>query len=138
MNVILDISAAEGIGIGKAFVLPDEQERKIPKRKISAQEVNVEWQRLTDACSQVQKEFSDFLSTKDITKDQREVLETYQLMLSDPVFMKELQDFFSKKLLNIEYSLDFKVREYADMLWDFVKNYSRDPETKEIIYNAYR
>mgnify|MGYP004561355439 FL=1 len=28
--------------------------------------------------------------------------------------------------------------EYADMLWDFVKNYSRDPETKEIIYNAYR
>lgn len=116
MNVILGISAAEGIGIGKAFVLPDEQERKIPKRKISAQEVNVEWQRLTDACSQVQKEFSDFLSTKDITKDQREVLETYQLMLSDPVFMKELQDFFSKKLLNIEYSLDFKVREYADML----------------------
>ena len=99
MNVILGISAAEGIGIGKAFVLPDEQERKIPKRKISAQEVNVEWQRLTDACSQVQKEFSDFLSTKDITKDQREVLETYQLMLSDPVFMKELQDFFSKKLL---------------------------------------
>ena len=28
--------------------------------------------------------------------------------------------------------------EYADMLWNFVKNYSRDPETKEIIYNAYR
>lgn len=28
--------------------------------------------------------------------------------------------------------------EYADMLWDFVKNYSRDPETKEITYNAYR
>lgn len=116
MNVILGISAAEGIGIGKAFVLPDEPERKIPKRKIYAQEVDTEWQRLTDACSQVQKEFSDFLSSKDITKDQSEVLETYQLMLSDPVFMKELQDFFSKKLLNIEYSLDFKVREYADML----------------------
>ncbi|MGN0729761.1 phosphoenolpyruvate--protein phosphotransferase [Treponema sp.] len=116
MNVILGISAAEGIGIGKAFVLPDEQERKIPKRKISASEVESGWRRLTEACARVQKEFSDSLSSGETTKAQREVIETYQLMLSDPVFMTELQDFFSKKLLNIEYCLNFKIREYADML----------------------
>ncbi len=37
-------------------------------------------------------------------------------MLSDPVFTKELQDYFYSKLFNIEYSLNLKVQEYADML----------------------
>ena len=43
MNVVLGVSAAPGIGIGKAFILPEEQERIIPKRKISQEEVEPEW-----------------------------------------------------------------------------------------------
>ena len=27
--------------------------------------------------------------------------------------------------------------EYADLFWDFVKNYSRDPATGEIVYDPY-
>ncbi len=77
MNVILGNSAAEGIGIGKAFVLPEEQERKILKTKISSQDADSEWQRFLDACSRVQSELSDSLKNENMTKAQHDVLETY-------------------------------------------------------------
>ena len=49
-------------------------------------------------------------------KVQREVFETYILMLSDPVFTKEVKDFFEKELFNIEYTIQFKAEEYATKL----------------------
>jgi phosphotransferase system enzyme I (PtsI) len=115
MNVILGTSAAGGIGIGTAFVLPEEQERKIEKRKISPDEIESEWTKLQSACQQVQDKLSSYL-TGDVKKDQKDVIETYKIMLSDAVFMKELQDFYTKKLLNIEFALSVKIQEYADML----------------------
>ena len=27
--------------------------------------------------------------------------------------------------------------EYGNLMWDYAKHFSRDPETKEIIYNPY-
>lgn len=116
MNVILGTSAADGIGIGTAFILPEEQERKIPKRTVSAQETVADWERLQKACAQLQERLTEYLSADSVTKNQRDIIEAYQLMLSDPVFMKELQDFIQKKLVNIEFALNHKVHEYADML----------------------
>ena len=49
MNVILGISAATGIGIGPAFVLPEEKERIIPHHAISKEDVAKEWKRFDDA-----------------------------------------------------------------------------------------
>ena len=37
-------------------------------------------------------------------------------MLSDPVFTKEVKDFFEKELFNIEYTIQFKAEEYATKL----------------------
>ncbi len=116
MNVILGVSASEGIGVGKAFILPDETEREIPKRKISSQDVDGEWHRLENACEQVRQDLSNRLLEEGVTQTQKEVLDAYLLMLSDTVFMKELQDYLSKKLFNIEFALNSKVCEYADML----------------------
>lgn len=116
MNVVLGVSAAPGIGIGKAFILPEEQERIIPKRKISQEEVEPEWVRFQNACHDVQSDLNTHLSDEKINKEQHDVIETYLLMLMDPVFLSELKAYIEKELLNIEYSLNLKVSDYADML----------------------
>ena len=116
MKIIMGIQAASGIGVGQAFVLPESQPRKISQRKIAQEEVESEWQRLEGACDSVREDLSAKISSDTISSDQREVFEAYKLMLSDVVFMQELKDFFSRKLLSIEFSLSRKVEEYAQML----------------------
>ena len=56
MNVMLGISAAGGIGIGKVFILPESQELVIPQNKISSEDVAEEWKRFEDAVEDVQEE----------------------------------------------------------------------------------
>ena len=116
MNIIMGIQAAGGIGVGKAFVLPETQPRKISQRKIAQEELESEWSRLEGACNSVREDLSAKIASDTISSDQREVFEAYKLMLSDVVFMQELKDFFSRKLLSIEFSLSRKVEEYAQML----------------------
>ncbi|HBG66621.1 MAG TPA: phosphoenolpyruvate--protein phosphotransferase [Treponema sp.] len=116
MNVILGISASPGTGIGKAFIIPEVQERIIPKTNISPDAIDAGWSRFTDACAQVQKQIEDDLKTLPQDSLQKTILETYNLMLTDPVFLGEVKDAFKTKLLNIEYILDKKVDEYADRL----------------------
>lgn len=116
MDVILGVSAAAGIGIGTAYVLPEEQERKIPKYRIDQQKLVSEWERLKGACDTVTEELKAHLEESGATKEQKDVLESYLLMLSDPVFFKELEDYCNKKFYNIEYSLNLKVQDYASML----------------------
>ena len=116
MNVILGISASAGIGIGNAFVIPEIQERVIPKTKISPEDIDEGWSKFADACELVQKQIEhDF---KSLPKDslQQTILETYQLMLTDPIFLAEVKDAFNAELYNIEHILDKKVAEYADRL----------------------
>ena len=63
MNVILGISASAGIGIGNAFVIPEIQERVIPKTKISPEDIDEGWSKFADACELVQKQIEhDFKS----------------------------------------------------------------------------
>lgn len=116
MNVVLGSPAAPGIGIGKAFILPEELDRIIPKRKISQSEVESEWKRFTDACRDVQNELNLHIADEKISKDQHDVLETYLMMIQDPVFITELKAYIDKELFNIEFSINLKVSDYADML----------------------
>ena len=82
MDVILGVSAAAGIGIGTAYVLPEEQERKIPKYRIDQQKLVSEWERLKGACDKVTEELKAHLEEQGSTKEQKDVLESYLLMLS--------------------------------------------------------
>lgn len=116
MNVILGISAAGRIGIGKAFILPEQEERKIPCHKISQEEISSEWNRFTEARQAVIEELNSHLQDPNNSKEQKDLLETYLLMIQDPVFTKELQDSFEKQNYNIEHILFKKVQDYAEML----------------------
>lgn len=120
MEVFLGIPAADGIGIGTAFVIPDVVKRAIPQHHIKIDQIHKSWQRFEAAVQTVTLELSEYLDSLSKTdlrdKVQREVYETYILMLADPVFIQEVKDFFEKELFNIEYTVQFKAEEYASRL----------------------
>lgn len=116
MNVYLGDSAASGVGIGKAFVIPEIQERKIPQFTIKKNEVEKEWERLQKACKIVETDLTKHLNNLQKDDLQRVILETYNLMLNDPVFMKEVKDSLEQSLQNIENVLLEKVNDYASRL----------------------
>ena len=120
MEVFLGIPAADGIGIGTAFVIPDAVKRAIPQHHIKIDQIKKDWERFQSSVQTVILELSEQLDSLSKTdpkdKVQREVFETYILMLEDPVFTKEVKEFFEKELFNIEYTVQFKAEEYATKL----------------------
>ena len=119
MEVFFGISAADGAGIGSAFVIPEQVKRIISQNTISEDEIFDEWQRFENAVKIVSDDISEQLSKLPKTKAnaiQREIFEAYLLMLSDPVFTDEVRNEFEDELCNVEYALHFKAEEYADRL----------------------
>lgn len=135
MEVFLGIPAADGTGIGTAFVIPDPVKRAIPQHRISLVQVNTEWKRFELAVETVVFQLNQKLDTLSKTskkdKIQREVFETYILMLEDPVFKKEIQEYHKKELFNIEYTVQFKANEYAAKLQQ-AGNYYLSERAKDI------
>ena len=115
MEVFLGLPAADGIGIGTAFVIPDKVQRAIPQHRISIDQINKGWSRFEAACQTVILNLNEKLDSLSKTNPrdmaQREIFETYTLMLEDPVFNKEVRDFYEKQLFNIEYTIQFKAQE---------------------------
>lgn len=132
MNVVLGLSASTGIGIGKAFVLPEIKEKVIPKEKITSDQLAEGWDRFTQACNIVQTLIDKQLQSLPKDNLQRIIFETYQLMLADPVFIQEVKDFYEQELFNIEHILSIKVDQYAERLRnsgnDYLAERSKDIE----------
>ncbi len=120
MEVFLGIPAADGIGIGTAFVILEAVKRAIPQHHINIDQINRGWTRFENAVQTVTLNLSEQLDSLSRTdqrdKAQREIFETYVLMLEDPVFKEEVRDFYKKELFNIEYTVQFKAEEYASKL----------------------
>lgn len=119
MEVFFGISAADGTGIGPAFRIPETVKRSIPQKKIDVSLIDEEWSRFEQAVKTVTADVSaklEQLPKNKKTDIQREIFETYILMLADPVFLKELREYFESNLCNIEYAVNFKAEEYASKL----------------------
>ena len=119
MEVFLGISAADGIGIGSAFLIPDPVKRIIPQNKILEKDLEKGWKRFENAKEIISADISEKLSKLENKKEnaaQREIFEAYILMLADPVFLKEVKDEYEKSLYNIEYTIEYKAEEYAARL----------------------
>ena len=90
MEVFLGIPAAPGTGIGKAFIIPEEIKRVVPQVKVSETEILDGCARFFNALKKVSSDISSQLSLlKDKKQNavQREIFETYLMMLQDPVFL---------------------------------------------------
>lgn len=135
MEVFLGLPAADGTGIGTAFVIPDPVKRAIPQHHIKIDQIQKGWTRFENAVEAVILSLNmhlDSLSkTDEKDKIQREVFETYILMLEDPVFTKEIRDFYESELFNIEYTVQFKATEYAVKLQQ-AGNYYLSERAKDI------
>lgn len=120
MNIFLGISASTGINTGKAFVIPEPVQRIIPQFPVSSQDVEKEWNRFTRAkdkiSEKIKRQLDSLSNDSKQDKIQRELFETYLLMLDDPVFLEELKTELEGNPFNIEYILDIKTEEYAGRL----------------------
>lgn len=118
MSVFLGISAASGLCIGKAFVVPDAQKRVIPQRVIAEEEHLPQWERFESALANISDKMCASLAEakKNNDKIQSAIYETYFLMLSDPVFLEQLKKEFFAENLNIENVLNKRVEEDANKL----------------------
>ncbi len=126
MNILLGTSAASGMGIGKAFVLPEEQERVIPKFSITEDKISQEQQRFKDACDKVYGQIDGTMKSKTQNDLQNVIFETYLLMLTDPVFIQEVNDGLKELKQNIESVLSLKMQQYAQRLRDSGNDYLAD------------
>ncbi|MDE6244028.1 MAG: phosphoenolpyruvate--protein phosphotransferase [Treponemataceae bacterium] len=119
MEVFLGNFATDSVGIGPAFVIPEQQKRIISQNTISIDEIPDERQRFENALEIVSNDISGQLANLPKTKEnaiQREIFEAYLLMLDDPVFTDEVCNEFENERCNVEYALNVKTEEYADKL----------------------
>lgn len=117
MNIILGNSAVEGIGIGVNFVIPDQEVRVVPKKRIKPEDHESQWGRFEKSIANITNEIAARMSQ--IAPDdklQKEIFETYFLMLNDPEFVKDVKKAFDAGNTNIEFVLDEKTNEYAGKL----------------------
>jgi phosphoenolpyruvate-protein phosphotransferase (PTS system enzyme I) len=120
MEVFLGIPAADGVGVGTAFVIPEAVKRAIPQKRIRKEETAEGWERFQSSIRTVTTEITSQLEnlpkTIKANDTQREIFETYILMLEDPVFLAELKNEYEKTLYSIEHTIDVKAEEYASRL----------------------
>ncbi len=128
MDILFGTSISSGIGSGKAFVIPEPTQRIIPQTPITIEQLESEWMRYTCArdtvSAQIRIQLEQInLQGKDADKVQKEIFETYALMLSDPVFNKEVEDLLKQELFNVEHILKLKIEEYSNRLRDSGNDY---------------
>ncbi|MCK9169096.1 MAG: phosphoenolpyruvate--protein phosphotransferase [Treponema sp.] len=120
MEVFLGIPAADGVGVGTAFVIPEAVKRAIPQKHIRREETAEGWERFQDSIrtvtAQISRQLENLPKSVKANDTQREIFETYILMLDDPVFLAELKDEYERTLQNIEYTINVKSEEYAGRL----------------------
>ena len=123
MDLFFGASVSPGIGRGNAFVIPDQAQRVIPQTPITAEQVDSEWLRYVYARDSVAEQIKIQLEQ---IQGNKEIFETYSLMLADPVFNKEVGDCIAERLFNVEFILDFKMEEYAQRLRESGNDYLAD------------
>lgn len=116
MNVLLGLSASGGIGIGKAFVIPESEKRIISSKKITTEEKPRHLARFDRSLAKVTGQIAAQLDEVTGDKVQSEIFETYFLMLNDPEFLGDVRATFEESEYSIEYILNQKTEEYAGRL----------------------
>ena len=108
MNVLLGLSASSGVGIGRAFVIPEAEKIVISSKKIRAEEKPKQLERFDKSLAKVTGQIASQLDAVKEDKVQSEIFETYFLMLNDPEFLGDVRRTFDASNHSIEYVLNQK------------------------------
>ena len=120
MEIIPGKAASKGTGIGTAFVIPEPAQRAIPQHVRPQDSVEKGWNLFTDSRQTVLNRLCRLLDSLSKTQEsdilQRQVFETYVLMLQDEFFIQEIKSFYEANEFNIFHTVDYKTKEYAGKL----------------------
>ena len=116
MNVLLGLSASAGIGIGKAFVIPESEKIVISSKKIRNEDKPKQLERFERSLAKIIGQIANQLDAVKGDKVQSEIFETYFLMLNDPEFLGDVRKTFDSSNYSIEYVLNQKTEDYANRL----------------------
>ena len=116
MNVLFGLSASSGIGVGRAFVIPESEKIVISSKKIKAEDKPKQLERFDRSLAKVTGQIASQLDAVKGDKVQSEIFETYFLMLNDPEFLGDVRKTFEASQYSIEYILNQKTEDYANRL----------------------
>lgn len=116
------IGASSGIGIGKIFLLEDE-EPVIVRRKIEKQNLKKEIQRFHKALEKTKEEMEEDKQAMLclLGKSHARLADAYLLILEDPILTKDVEKEIAKDLVNAEYAIHNvleKISHTFDILMD--------------------
>lgn len=116
MNVLFGLSASSGIGIGKAFIIPETEKRIISSKRIKNEDKPKHLARFERSLAKIVSQISEQLEIVKNDKTQSQIFETYFLMLNDPEFLGDVRKTFESSNFSIEFILNQKTEEYANKL----------------------
>lgn len=116
MSILFGVAASGGIGIGTAFVIPEAEKREIPHYSVLPGDREEQLRRFDNSIATVTTRIAAQMDAAKENRVQREIFETYFLMLNDPEFIKDVKETFGASEMNIEHVLSLKTEEYAAKL----------------------
>lgn len=114
MRIIKGIAASSGIGFGRAFLYLHEKV-VVPHLFISSDRVASEQRRFDKTLDKVAQDFQS-LYGKATTKEYQSILETQQLMLSDPDFITAVHQKIESDLVCAEWAVESVVASLMELL----------------------
>lgn len=112
------IAASPGIAIGKACIKVSKNILNITKTKIDKSQINNEIDRLQIAIKEVNKELEDVQQKilKKYGDEYCDIIDSQISILNDEEIKKEVIEYISENLLNIEFVYKFIISQYIELL----------------------
>ena len=114
MRILKGIAASSGIGIGRAFLYVHEK-LVIPHTHVPSSQAVAEKARFQHALKTVATELERMLGETEAT-DHHKILETHLLMLSDPEFIRSVENRIETEHLCAEWSVESVLSKLIEML----------------------
>lgn len=117
MKIFNGISASPGITIGEVFLYLDEN-LKVPQYSIDSSELDSELERFHIAAEKVAEDLKRIQAeaTKQMLEEESRFLDSHMLMLTDPEFIRQIEENLDLYRKNIEWVLLFTVKEFTRIL----------------------
>lgn len=121
------VPASPGIGIGKIFLL-EEEEVIVARKSISKEEAKKEVQRFQKALKEAKKELEEDKERilRLLGKNHARLADAYLLILEDPIFAKDAQRMIAKELVTAETAIDITLEKISRTFDSLMDDYFRD------------
>lgn len=126
-NIFHGIPASPGIGIGKVFLL-EEEELVIVRRTITPANLKKEIQRFQKALSKTKKEMQQDKEEmlRLLGKSHARLADAYLLILEDPILTKDVEREITKEMVGAEFAIQMTLEKISRTFDSLLDDYFRD------------